>query len=63
MPDLAATITLVVSFAPGSAVGNTGRLIAERPSRGLHNPGYDFNDDNLPHGAAFWCQLTERFLR
>jgi hippurate hydrolase len=31
--------------------------------RGLHNPGYDFNDDNLPHGAAFWCQLTERFLR
>lgn len=31
--------------------------------RGLHNPGYDFNDDNLPYGAAFWCQLTERFLR
>ena len=30
--------------------------------RGLHNPGYDFNDDNLPYGAAFWCQLAERFL-
>lgn len=31
--------------------------------RGLHNPRYDFNDLNLPFGAAFWCQLTERFLR
>ncbi|ABM34225.1 M20 aminoacylase family protein [Paracidovorax citrulli] len=31
--------------------------------RGLHNPRYDFNDLNLPYGAAFWCQLAERFLR
>ena len=31
--------------------------------RGLHNAGYDFNDDNLTYGAAFWCQLAERFLR
>lgn len=31
--------------------------------RGLHNPRYDFNDSNLPYGAAFWSQLTERFLR
>jgi hippurate hydrolase len=31
--------------------------------RGLHNAGYDFNDDNLTCGAAFWCQLAERFLR
>ncbi|WP_225977704.1 M20/M25/M40 family metallo-hydrolase [Paracidovorax avenae] len=30
--------------------------------RGLHNPGYDFNDGILPYGAAFWCQLAERFL-
>jgi hippurate hydrolase len=28
----------------------------------LHNPGYDFNDDNLAVGAAFWVRLTERFL-
>lgn len=30
--------------------------------RGLHNPKYDFNDSNLPYGAAFWSQLAERFL-
>lgn len=31
--------------------------------RGLHNARYDFNDHNLPYGAAFWSQLAERFLR
>ena len=31
--------------------------------RGLHNAHYDFNDRNLPYGAAFWSQLAERFLR
>ena len=30
--------------------------------RGLHNPKYDFNDCNLPYGAAFWSQLAQRFL-
>lgn len=30
--------------------------------RGLHNPKYDFNDRNLPYGAAFWSQLVQRFL-
>lgn len=29
---------------------------------GVHNPGYDFNDHNLPIGAAFWSRLVERFL-
>jgi hippurate hydrolase len=28
----------------------------------VHNPGYDFNDANLPVGAAYWTLLTERFL-
>ena len=28
----------------------------------LHNTGYDFNDENLSVGAAFWVRLTERFL-
>jgi len=28
----------------------------------VHNPGYDFNDANLPVGAAYWALLTERFL-
>lgn len=28
----------------------------------VHNPGYDFNDRNLPIGAAYWARLVERFL-
>jgi hippurate hydrolase len=28
----------------------------------VHNPNYDFNDLNLPIGAAFWSRLVERFL-
>ncbi|RFU44572.1 M20 aminoacylase family protein [Paraburkholderia sp. DHOC27] len=28
----------------------------------LHNPAYDFNDDNLTVGAAYWTRLVERFL-
>nr|WP_312379195.1 M20 aminoacylase family protein [Delftia acidovorans] len=28
----------------------------------VHNPGYDFNDANLPIGAAYWAMLAERYL-
>ena len=28
----------------------------------VHNPGYDFNDDNVAVGAAYWTLLAERFL-
>ncbi len=28
----------------------------------VHNPGYDFNDENLVIGAAYWCRLAERLL-
>jgi hippurate hydrolase len=28
----------------------------------VHNPGYDFNDDCIPLGAAFWVRLVERYL-
>lgn len=28
----------------------------------VHHPGYDFNDANLPVGAAYWVRLAERFL-
>jgi hippurate hydrolase len=29
----------------------------------VHNPGYDFNDANLPIGAAYWSCLAETYLR
>ncbi|CAM3689272.1 M20 aminoacylase family protein [Bordetella tumulicola] len=30
--------------------------------RGLHNPKYDFNDNNLVIGAAYWSRLVETYL-
>ncbi len=29
----------------------------------VHNPAYDFNDDNIAVGSAYWSLLVERFLR
>jgi hippurate hydrolase len=29
----------------------------------VHNPGYDFNDDNVAVGSAYWSLLVERFLQ
>ena len=28
----------------------------------VHNPGYDFNDDNIATGSAYWVLLAQRFL-
>jgi hippurate hydrolase len=28
----------------------------------VHNPGYDFNDNAMATGAAYWSLLAERFL-
>ncbi|MBQ0958051.1 amidohydrolase [Ideonella sp. 4Y11] len=28
----------------------------------VHHPGYDFNDDNIAVGAAYWTLLARRFL-
>ena len=28
----------------------------------VHNPNYDFEDRNIPIGAAFWVQLAQRYL-
>ncbi len=28
----------------------------------VHTPGYDFNDDNIATGAAYWVALVERYL-
>jgi hippurate hydrolase len=28
----------------------------------VHNPGYDFNDDNIATGAAYWVALASDLL-
>ena len=34
----------------------------ETASKPLHNAGYDFNDELLPHGVALWTALVEKLL-
>ena len=49
---------------PGSylLIGN-GDGPGDSPSSCMvHNPGYDFNDDNIAVGSAFWVRLAQRFL-
>ena len=48
---------------PGSylLIGN-GAGGDDAPACMVHNPGYDFNDDILPVGAAYWTLLAERYL-
>ncbi len=40
----------------GNGVGADGR------AHGLHTPRYDFNDETLPHGVAFWVGLVRQEL-
>jgi hippurate hydrolase len=28
----------------------------------VHNPAYDFNDQNVAVGSAYWSLMVERFL-
>jgi|ETN01SMinimDraft_4_1059930.scaffolds.fasta_scaffold245516_2 hippurate hydrolase len=34
----------------------------EAPGTGLHSPHYDFNDELLPIGAAYWVELVNTQL-
>ena len=49
---------------PGSYlfIGNGDAASGGHGACMVHNPNYDFEDRNIPVGAAFWVQLTERFL-
>ena len=37
-------------------------FIGNGDSRPLHHPGYDFNDEAIGYGVAFWCDLARRCL-
>ena len=38
-------------------------LLGNGSSKPLHNPGYDFNDDALPHGVKFLVELARQRLK
>jgi amidohydrolase len=37
-------------------------LIGNGATAGLHNPGYDFNDEAIPAGVSYWARIIERGL-
>jgi hippurate hydrolase len=49
---------------PGSYlfIGNGDKASGGHGACMVHNPNYDFNDDNIAVGSAYWVLLTERFL-
>jgi hippurate hydrolase len=52
---------IMLDHCPGSFL-----LIGNGAGEGacmVHNPGYDFDDDNIAVGAAYWSLLAERFLQ
>jgi hippurate hydrolase len=55
----------MLEHCPGSyfMIGNGAGEGQPEHSCMVHNPGYDFNDDILPVGAAFWALLTQRYLK
>ena len=53
----------MLEHVPGNSafIGNGGSA-ADGTICMVHNPGYDFNDANLPVGAAYWVLLAEKYL-
>ncbi len=50
--------SFMLEHAPGAYI----RIGNGEDSAQVHNPGYDFNDDAIPYGVAFWAQLVENKL-
>lgn len=52
------------SFMLEKVPGTYLLLGSGRPgAKDLHNPGYDFNDDVLMTGAAYWVDLVDAYLK
>ncbi|EDP61224.1 Peptidase M20D, amidohydrolase [alpha proteobacterium BAL199] len=51
----------MLNARPGAYV-NIGNGVGKDGGVMVHNPGYDFNDAALPHGASFWARLVETQL-
>ncbi len=47
----------ILRRVPGAYV-----LLGNGDSAALHNPGYDFDDDAIGHGVAYWSELAARIL-
>lgn len=56
---------LFLEEVPGSylLIGNGDSQSGGHGACMVHNPGYDFNDGNIPIGSAFWSLLVKRYLQ
>ena len=54
----------MLEAVPGSYlfIGNGDAANGGHGACMVHNPNYDFEDRNIPIGAAFWVQLAKRYL-
>ncbi len=54
----------MLEAVPGSYlfIGNGDAASGGHGACMVHNPNYDFDDRNIPVGAAFWVHLAERYL-
>ena len=65
------TDKLLTTFAPSTAGDDFADFAAEAPGCYVwlgngpatenalhHNTGYDFNDDAIPHGIRYWCEVV-----
>jgi amidohydrolase len=61
-PSLTAEdFSFMLKEVPG-AYGWIGNGADNKPGVSLHNPAYDFNDDNLSLGSRFWDRLARRWF-
>jgi len=51
----------MLEAVPG-AYGWIGNAKGDQPGVSLHNPAYDFNDDNIGRGSRFWDLLARRYF-
>jgi amidohydrolase len=49
--------SFMLNARPGAFI-----FIGNGDGAGLHNPGYDFNDEVIPVGASYWARLVETAL-
>ena len=54
----------MLDAVPGSYlfIGNGDAAQGGHGACMVHNPNYDFEDNNIPIGAAFWVSLVKRYL-
>ncbi|MEM6616193.1 MAG: M20 aminoacylase family protein [Pseudomonadota bacterium] len=54
--------SFMLNERPGAYVFLGNGMPGEKGGIGVHNPGYDFNDDVIGTGIAYWAELVETAL-